>query len=171
MIIRLTQKLGKKIHVSPTESLPLDPNPLADWSAHLFTVGRKQYILVTNTASLYSAVFSGGGVSNQARLLDRMLSAIREVMDDDGLIHLYEQFVEPSSDTVEFSKAFSRSVTGSMNDHIFAAKFLIGEDGLSLQKTSSMLNDTPLSAIKYHNARIAIQNLGEQRNCPNPFSP
>lgn len=160
MIIRLTQKLGNKVHASPTESLPLDPNPLADWSAHLFTVARKQYVLATNTTSLYSAVFSGGGVSTEARLLDRMLCAIREVMDDDGLIRLYEQFVAPSSGTVALSKAFSRSVTGSMNDHIFAAKLLMGEDGLSTRKTSSMLNDTPLSAIKYHNARIAVQSLG-----------
>lgn len=51
MTIRLSAKLGKKIHHSPTETLSADENPFADWSAHLFTAERAQCILVTNTAS------------------------------------------------------------------------------------------------------------------------
>jgi len=159
MIVRLTQMLGKKIHVSPTKSYPLDPNPLADWSAHLFTVSRTQYILVTNTASLYSAVLYGRGISDDMRFLERILSTIREVMEDDGLSLAYQKLVAPSSATVVFSKAFSRSVTGSMGDHIMAAGFLLGEDDLSPHETSFKLNCTPLSAIEYSNPRDVIKNL------------
>ena len=159
MIVRLTQKLGKKIHVSPTKSYPLDSNPLADWSAHLFTVSRTQYILVTNTASLYSAVLYGRGISDDMRFLDSILSTVREVMEDDGLSLAYQKLVAPSSATVVFSKAFSRSVTGSMNDHIMASKLFLGEVELSPHETSFKLNCTPLSAIKYGNPRKAIQAL------------
>jgi Domain of unknown function (DUF6933) len=40
MIIRLSQKLAKKIKVTPTRVLSPDANPFADWSAHLFTADR-----------------------------------------------------------------------------------------------------------------------------------
>jgi hypothetical protein len=33
--------------------MPLDENPYADWSCHLFTADRTQYIILSNTASLY----------------------------------------------------------------------------------------------------------------------
>ena len=37
MIFRLSQKLAKKLKEGSLPSLPLDENPYADWSAHLFT--------------------------------------------------------------------------------------------------------------------------------------
>ena len=54
MIFRLSQKLNDKIKAGPLPVLPLDDNPLADWSAHLFLADRMQYILLSNTKSLYS---------------------------------------------------------------------------------------------------------------------
>ncbi|QDT48902.1 hypothetical protein Pan258_29490 [Symmachiella dynata] len=42
MIIRLSQKLAKKIKADPLVTVPLDENPYADWSAHLFTADRTQ---------------------------------------------------------------------------------------------------------------------------------
>lgn len=162
MIIRLSQKLGKKIHSAPTKAIPLDENPLADWSAHLFTADRTQYIILTNSVSLYSVTFYGRGVSDESRLLDRALSTIREVMEDDGLGKLYHDSIAPSSATVQFSKALNRSVTGSMNDFIFAAKIFLIEAELSPHTTALMLNETPMSAIDYANPREAMQSLGEK---------
>ncbi len=65
MIIRLTAKLGKKIKNIPSATLPPDSNPFADWSAHLFTAERRQYILVANTSSLYSVVMPGKGITSE----------------------------------------------------------------------------------------------------------
>ena len=56
MIFRLSQKLNAKIKVGALSVVPLDENPYADWSAHLFTVDRTQYIILSNTKSLYSTV-------------------------------------------------------------------------------------------------------------------
>jgi hypothetical protein len=54
MIFRLSEKLNTKIKAGTLASLPLDDNPFVDWSAGLFLVGRSQFILLTNTKSLYS---------------------------------------------------------------------------------------------------------------------
>lgn len=37
MIFRLSQKLNTKINAGALSAMPLDENPYADWSAHLFT--------------------------------------------------------------------------------------------------------------------------------------
>jgi hypothetical protein len=59
MILRLSQKLTTKIKAGTLKAMPLDDNPYADWSCHLFTADRTQYIIVSNTASPYSCVLYG----------------------------------------------------------------------------------------------------------------
>jgi hypothetical protein len=49
MILRLSQKLSTKIKAGTLKAMPLDENPYADWTCHLFAVDRTQYILVSNT--------------------------------------------------------------------------------------------------------------------------
>jgi len=59
LILRLSQNLAKKVDAGS-----LKPNPFADWSAHLFTADRAQYVIVTNTTSLYSVVMRGSGIAS-----------------------------------------------------------------------------------------------------------
>ena len=80
MIFRLSTKLAAKIHEASKLSLPPDPNPFTDWSGHLFTADRAQYILLTNTASLYSVVTFGRGITDYSEFIDAALTAIREYM-------------------------------------------------------------------------------------------
>lgn len=159
MVIRLSQKLSTKIGETPKKVLPLDQNPLADWSGHLFTADRTQYVIVTNTASLYSAIFYGRGVTDGSRLIQRGLESVRDVMVDDGLGFLYLRLVAPSSASVLFSKTLNRSVTGSMNDLINCAKVWLTEEELSPFDASFKLNEMPMSAIKYANPRDALMSL------------
>ena len=65
MIFRLSHKLKVKIKAGILATLALDENPFADGSAGLFLVGRSQYLLVTNTKSLYSTVLPGKGVTDE----------------------------------------------------------------------------------------------------------
>lgn len=74
MIFRLSQKLAKKIKAGPLASVPLNENPYADWSAHLFTVNRTQYIILSNTKSLYSCVMFGAGITNDSVFIERAFS-------------------------------------------------------------------------------------------------
>lgn len=118
MIIRLSQKLNKKIKAGPLDTVTLDENPYADWSAHLFTVDRTQYIILSNTKSLYSCVMIGKGITDDSVFIERALSTIREFTEDDGQAFVYQRFIVPASGTVQFAKALNRSITGSMNDHV-----------------------------------------------------
>jgi hypothetical protein len=159
MIIRISARLAKKIHVTPAQSLPPEANPFADWSAHLFNAGRVQYILVTNTASLYSMLMYGKGITNDSVFLHRMTSFMGEFMQDDGHEFVYQRRIAPATAQVSFSKALNRAVTGSMNDLVYQAQFYLIEQEMSPYDTSFPLNDVPLSYLKYETPRRAFQSL------------
>jgi hypothetical protein len=147
MIFRLSQKLNDKIGAGRLSSRPLDENPFADWSAALFNADRTQYILVTNTNSLYSTVLYGKGITNDSYFIERALSSIREFMENDGLRFLYHRLIVPSTGTVSFAKALNRSVTGSMNDLIRHAEYWLTNEEISPHDVSFRLNGSLMSAI------------------------
>src|ERR1700734_1699777 len=103
MIFRLSQKLNAKIKAGKLFALPLDENPFADWSAHLFVADRTQYILVSNTKSLYSMVLFGKGITDDSTFIERALSNLREFLADDGQQFVYRRFIAPASGTVRFA--------------------------------------------------------------------
>jgi len=147
VIFRLSQKLCTKIKAGPLDTLPLNDNPYADWSTHLFVANRTQHIILSNTKSLYSCVMYGAGITNDSVFIERALSTIREFMQDDGQQFAYYKFVAPASGSVRFAKALNRSVTGSMNDLINHATYWLAEDDVSPHDVGFRLNDTLLSAL------------------------
>ena len=159
MIVRVTAKLGKKIHLNPKKSLLADDNPFADWSTHLFTVERTQYILITNTASLYSMVMFGKGITEGGQFLSRITSNMGEFIRDDGFGFIYERLIVPSMERVSFSRALNRSVTGSMNDLVFQAKFGLIEREMSPYDVSFGLNEVPMSYLKMGRPKDAFEAL------------
>jgi len=160
MIFRLSQKLAKKIKVPVPRPAPADPNPFADWSGHLFAADRTQYLILTNTPSLYSTVIYGRGISNDSQFLDRALSAIREIMVAYGQEFIFRRYIAPSAGTVCFASALNRSVTGSMNDLVKAAHIWLTEADLSPFDASLKLNEMPMSFLEYRNPRDAFKALG-----------
>ena len=166
MIVRLSQKLATKLRVRVSQALPADPNPLADWSANAFTADRTGYIILTNTASLYSTVMYARGASSDGQFLARALSCLHEFMADDGQEFVYQRFVAPTTATVNFSKALNRSVTGSMNDLVFHAKFQLVERDHSPHEVSFLLNDVPFSSLDYQKPREVFCSLVGGRWAP-----
>ena len=83
MIIRTSASLNKKIHVAPASSLPLSSNRYSDWSARLFAAGRAQYIVVTNTSSLYSVLLHGRGITDDNIFIQQTLAAICEQLAEE----------------------------------------------------------------------------------------
>lgn len=159
MIVRLSHALARKIGESDFSFLPSHPNPFADWSARLFTADRVQYLIITNTAFLYSVVTYGKGITSASALLVRMTEVIREVMEHDGFGPTHETCVAPETAQVFFAKALSRSVTGSMNDLIFQAKWHLAEGDLSPYDVSFLLNEILMSYLKYRTPRHALEDL------------
>ena len=110
MILRLSQKLNKKLKAGKLSSMPLDENPYTDWSCHLFTADRVQYIIMSNTKSLYSCVMHGKGITDASRFTARALSTIREFMEDDG----QEFFEEEEDEAQDYEKALHGDAEGTI---------------------------------------------------------
>jgi hypothetical protein len=149
MIFRLSDKLNTKIKAGTSKTLPLDENPFADWSAHLFVADRTQYVLLSNTKSLYSTVMYGKGITDDSAFIERALSNIREFMQDDGQEFIYQRFIAPASASVRFAKALNRSVTGSMNDMTKHAAYYLAEGDVAPFEIGTRLNTIPMSALKH----------------------
>lgn len=147
MIIRLSEKLNARIKAGKLTTSPLDENPLADWSAHLFALGRTHYIIFSNTKSLYSTVFYADEIKDDNRFIQRALNNLQEFMADDGQQPTYQRFIAPASATIRFAKALDRTVKGSMNKLILHASAMLADDELSPYDLGFKLNDVLLSAL------------------------
>jgi len=153
MIIRLSDKLGKKIKEKPSKVLPQDSNPYADWTARLFTESRTQYIMISNTASLYTMIMFGKGIANDYTLTNRVTSHMSEYIREDGFGLIFERIIVPSMKVISFSKALNRNVTGSMNDLEFQAKTILCGGTVSPWDVADKLNEVPFSYLNYKRPR------------------
>ncbi len=106
MLFRLSQQLATKIKVGNLHDMPLDPNPYADWSCHLFIVKRTQYIILCNTQSLYSVVMSGKGITDRLHFVAEAVPHIQKFMEDDGQAFVHQRFLAPATNTAAFAKAW-----------------------------------------------------------------
>ena len=159
MIFRLTQKLAKKVKLPPLPAQPEGENPFIDWTAHLFRAERAQYIIVTNTASLYSLVMYGRGITDDNDLIKDVLSFMREFMADDGCEFIYRRLISPHTARISLAKATNRHVIGSMNELIYESKLYLTERQLSPFETSQQINETLMSYLDYKNPREAFKAL------------
>lgn len=149
MIFRLTRKLSAKLEVAPAPSLPSAENPLLDWTAHLFMAGHRQYIIVTNTATLYSCVIPGGRCRSVSVFMGNFAQGFADVLERDGLGPLPDFVFDCLQEKSVFCRASDRRVLGSINDLVFGVKVYITEAGLPLQEVSHRLNQTPMKLIKH----------------------
>ena len=163
MIFRLSAKLGKKLKLSPTEVLPACANPFTDWFAHLFTADRAQYILITNTVSLYSRVIFGRGITDDSTFLKHVISSLSEFMKDDGFLFIRDRVFLPDTESISFSKALNRSVTGSMNELVMFAQAILTEEEISPYDVSFRLNKFLLSYLDYEYPHDAFGKMKIRR--------
>lgn len=167
MILRLSQKLCAKIKAGGLLTSPLDENPLADWSGHLFIANRTQYIILTNTKSLYSTLMVARGITNETQFCERALSSIHEALDAGDQKSVCSRCIARSSRAVSFAKPLDRSVVASMNELMRNAKWWLAQGGLSPPEIAAKFNDVLLSAIasdpsdKYGQPREAFRSLVE----------
>ena len=172
MILRLSQKIGSRLKAGPLKPLPLDKAPVADWTSQLFFFDRLPYILVSNTAALYSTVLYAKGITNDNIFITRLTSALRDFMKADGLAFAYDRFIMPRTGLIRFASTFNRSVTGSMNELISYAKVLLADEETSPFDLGFRLNDLLLSAIAsdqsrgYGKPRDAFQALIAESSAP-----
>ena len=149
MIFRITEKLAKKIKESPQKSIPPAESPYLDWTANLFYVNKVQYIIVTNTQSLYSIIMYAKGINNSSIFINYVLSAMRNFMVEDGNEFIFSRLIAPNAKVVYFSKPEGRRVSGSMNNLVYMAEGHLSDSNLSPFETSLMINGAPMGLLKY----------------------
>lgn len=137
-------------------------NPLLDWSVRAFAVGKTEYVLLSNTRSLYSAVLDGVANEMRAQIAERVAGAVGVILDGAGRLASVGSELAPES--VRFAKALDRSVTGSMNELVAYAEVLLADGDLSVPEVCVRLNDFLLSALarageKYGTPRAAFAAL------------
>ena len=164
MIIRLSQQMMKKLGLLVCTTAEPVANPLCDWAVHLYRSQRTQYILATNTTSLFSVTFYGRGLTDEKTFLNAFLSALREHHKAIGLEAAYEGCILPCMSNIIWSKAGNRSVTGSMNEMIYHAKWILEDEELKGGKINPaeltyLLNGNILSFIKYQKPLEAHRKL------------
>ena len=159
MVFRLTQKLAKKIKADSLSSRPAEPNPFLDWCAHLFTADRTQYIIVSNTASLYSIMLFGRGIADEHRFLVRTMGCMNDFLEDDQCGFIYHRLIVPHASPKTFAKVGDRRVTGSINELVQQAKILLAEGGISPYDTAFRLNDIPMALLDFMTPREAFTAL------------
>ena len=89
----------------------------------------------------------GKGITDGGVFIDRALSTIREFMKDDEQQFIYQRFIAPASGSVRVAKALDRSVTGSINELVKFATFLLETGDISPHEVGFKLNDVLLSAL------------------------
>ena len=83
MLYRLSQSSRAQTQDWAPRRPPIRGEHLAfDWSAHLFTANRTQYILVSYTKSLYSVVIPGKGITNGGQLISVALGILRDSLQE-----------------------------------------------------------------------------------------
>ena len=172
MIFRFTQKLGSRLKTGTLKPLPMNDAPVADWTSELFFFARTPYILLSNTAALYSTVLFAKGITDDSAFIVRVMAALREFMEADGLAFAYDRFIMPRTGLIRFASTFSRSVTGSMNELVASAKVILARDEISPFDLGFHLNDQLLSASAtdktrdYGKPRDAFRALIAQSRAP-----
>ena len=163
MILRISDKLSRRIGVRPIELLPMSANPFGDWSSHLFPAGRSEYILSTNTATLYAVVFPARGIKGEAAFRSNMLAQLRASMMEDGFEFHYKRLVDVESDAPSYSKALSRGLIGSMNDMAELACYSLEVQGKTPEQVTRIINDTPFSVIGGSDPRDLFRHMSFRR--------
>jgi len=159
VVIHLTEKLRKKLHVPMLESTPVETSAHLRWYANTFTAQRTQYLLATNAASLYSVVWYGRGFTENSAFIQHFLQRLGDQMADDGLRLIFERCISSHVNSVALLKTADRSVLGSMNDMVQACKFMLQSRDMSPVELSEMLNNTPFKALGYRQPKEAMLKL------------
>ena len=159
MIIRFTDKLSKKLKLGKISRIEKYPGPFLEWYAHLFSIQRTQYILVTEATSLYTVIMYGRGVVDDNIFLKQFFSFLREKMEEIEGRMIFERIIAPNSVRITFSKAINKSVLGSINDMVNMSKFVVESEDMSPFDLSDFLNNTPFKFIDYQSPLAAFKSM------------
>jgi hypothetical protein len=126
MIFRLTQKLATKLNL---EKLPrtdtLDQGSV--WYGNLFRVGGVQYMILTESTTLYSFLFHGKGIVDGQALTHTAKKLIEAKFKEKGWMSILGSTISFDQSEPTFLAAQDRRVLSSQNDMVKILKAQIGD--------------------------------------------
>jgi len=126
MTFCLTQKLSKKVKqfdLPRTTGYDLG----SAWYGNLFRVGNVQYVLLTESLTLYSILLLGRGIVNAESLANAATHIIEERFRENGWIGILGKIISFDNNSATFLAAQDRSVLSSMNEIVRMIKWEIAE--------------------------------------------
>ena len=139
---------------------------VTDWNAQLFSLDRRECIMITNKVTLYSLVRLDILKKDLNELPKFFINSLFDQLKADGLYNDKEEnFWLDNFSNIEFSATDNdKKVIGSMNDMIYQLKVAIlyktsGLENPSNIKAGQYVNDIPMGLIQYRNPLDKMRDL------------
>jgi hypothetical protein len=146
--LRCTQRLLKRLRVTPEQDLAEPQNRLGHWYANILNIGPNRLVIATSERTLLTVIVP---IRDSPRLRERIREAVHDM--------LFRLQIPPdlTADEVRgmnrmaFGRTANRSVLGSINDFTFLAKhcFADAPGPVELADVQLYLAGTPCGALKY----------------------
>ena len=147
LTIRPTKMLARRLGIELPETVPVVANRVADWCVHEFRVGRYRYLLFCNTASLYPVVMLAKGVTDDQKLIRRLLGGLQVCLVGAKLELQFQRWIRPEPIATQWAPIPGKSILGSLNDLIVQARYGLESRDYSPVELSRWLAKTPMSAL------------------------
>jgi hypothetical protein len=149
LTIRPTKMLARRLGITLPEAAPVVANRVADWCVHDFRVGRYRYLIFCNTASLYPVVMLARGVTDDHRLIRRLLGGLQVCLVGTPMEFQFHRWI-----------VSGKSILGSINDLILQARYGLENRDYSPVELSRWLAETPMSALGMNSPARVFAKLG-----------
>ncbi len=136
---RLTTKLFRKIKEKPNTDIGDLEGQLKSWHSTLFMSGRYQYILFSNSTTLYSFMVSGRGITNKNTYFEAFLQNLKYQLTNDFLFGFYDRLIPNKSEEIDFLKTKNKSILGSIGDFVQLIKYDITDKNADILDAASFL--------------------------------
>jgi hypothetical protein len=157
MILRLSNKVAKRMKISERPELPMSVEPFADWSVHQFVSERKPMLILMHTPTLVAFVHPARGVTTLAALASTIEAAAMRFVEEMFPTQKMARELFGGPELIA-AKAYNRATIGSMNDLIYMA--CVGfANGDTVDHVNRHLARVPLSLIGMNYPQNLFQKL------------
>lgn len=157
LVLRPTKVLARRLSLSLPSTAPPGHDRVADWCVHEFRLRDLRVLAFFQTATLHPLLTSGRGVTDDTTLIRRFVEAATASLRDTEFEFLLRSRILPATSEIVWAPIPSRSVLGSMNDLIFAARYHLDERGEVPAVVAMKLAETPLSILNMNSPQRALR--------------
>ena len=150
MIVRLTQKLAQKLKLSRLARTE-GRDERSAWYAHLFRAKGVQYIVMTESKTLSSVLFSGKGITNPSIFMQTAKGTIETKFNKNGWAKLLGNGVSFDNESPVFMAAQDHSILSCVNDVVRMTKWEIEAKSNALESIMTLMDVIP----HLYNGRMA----------------